>query len=83
MTGHMVTRWYRAPEIILLEPIYTTAVDIWSLGCILGELFSMLKENEDYPMYRIPVFPGSSCFPLSPDVNTKERLGKFPSTNND
>ena len=32
------TRWYRAPEIILLNPHYDTKVDIWSLGCIFAEL---------------------------------------------
>lgn len=31
------TRWYRAPEIILLNP-YDNKVDIWSLGCIFAEL---------------------------------------------
>lgn len=41
MTGHVVTRWYRAPEVILMETMYSQAVDIWSVGCILGELFSM------------------------------------------
>ena len=32
------TRWYRAPEIILLNPYYDNKVDIWSLGCIFAEL---------------------------------------------
>ena len=33
----MGERWYRAPEIILLERDYGQAMDIWSLGCILAE----------------------------------------------
>ena len=37
LTKHVVTRWYRAPELILLQN-YTSAVDIWSLGCIFAEL---------------------------------------------
>lgn len=37
-TPGTVTRWYRAPEILLGSDKYTTAVDIWSAGCILGEL---------------------------------------------
>eukprot|EP00831_Metopus_contortus_P060261 TRINITY_DN52163_c0_g1_i1.p1 TRINITY_DN52163_c0_g1~~TRINITY_DN52163_c0_g1_i1.p1 ORF type:complete len:116 (+),score=17.87 TRINITY_DN52163_c0_g1_i1:573-920(+) len=41
LTGHVVTRWYRAPEIILLEKDYGPAVDIWSVGCIMAELLSI------------------------------------------
>jgi mitogen-activated protein kinase 1/3 len=29
LTGHVVTRWYRAPELILLEKDYTAAIDMW------------------------------------------------------
>ena len=43
-----MTRWYRAPEILLGCEKYTEAVDIWGLGCILGE---MLQQR--------PLFPGS------------------------
>eukprot|EP00826_Nyctotherus_ovalis_P018924 TRINITY_DN1574_c0_g5_i1.p1 TRINITY_DN1574_c0_g5~~TRINITY_DN1574_c0_g5_i1.p1 ORF type:complete len:339 (-),score=53.14 TRINITY_DN1574_c0_g5_i1:44-955(-) len=44
LTGHVVTRWYRAPELILLEKDYGAAIDIWSVGCIFAELLSMMKE---------------------------------------
>ena len=36
----MATRWYRAPEILLGSQKYTKAVDMWSVGCLLGELFN-------------------------------------------
>jgi mitogen-activated protein kinase 15 len=36
MTEYVATRWYRAPEILLGSNRYTKAVDIWSVGCILG-----------------------------------------------
>lgn len=42
LTGHIATRWYRAPEIILLEKDYGPGIDMWSIGCITGELFSMI-----------------------------------------
>jgi len=42
LTGHIATRWYRAPELILLEKDYGPAIDMWSLGCITGELFYMI-----------------------------------------
>eukprot|EP00933_Yihiella_yeosuensis_P051318 TRINITY_DN49217_c0_g1_i1.p1 TRINITY_DN49217_c0_g1~~TRINITY_DN49217_c0_g1_i1.p1 ORF type:complete len:446 (-),score=80.14 TRINITY_DN49217_c0_g1_i1:154-1491(-) len=69
LTGHVVTRWYRAPELILLQENYTEAIDIWSVGCIYAELLGMLEgtKTED----RGPLFPGSSCFPLSPDHKHK------------
>lgn len=38
MTDYVATRWYRAPEIVLGSNQYTKAVDMWSVGCILGEL---------------------------------------------
>ena len=66
LTGHVVTRWYRAPEIILLEKDYGPAIDIWAVGCIFAELLGMMKENAPTFMDRTPLFPGKSCFPLSP-----------------
>ena len=45
LTGHVVTRWYRAPEIILLEKDYGPGIDIWAVGCIYAELLGMMKEN--------------------------------------
>lgn len=40
MTGYVVCRWYRAPEIILNWMHYDSKVDIWSVGCILGEMIT-------------------------------------------
>lgn len=40
LTDYVATRWYRAPEILLGSTNYTEGVDIWSLGCIMGELLS-------------------------------------------
>jgi len=47
LTEYVVTRWYRAPEIMLSCREYTFAIDVWSVGCILGELLG-----------RKPMFPG-------------------------
>lgn len=38
LSSHVVTRWYRPPEIILVEWQYDCKVDVWSAGCILGEM---------------------------------------------
>lgn len=45
----MATRWYRAPEILIANKRYTKGIDMWSLGCILGEIIAGK-----------PLFPGSS-----------------------
>lgn len=86
MTEYVVTRWYRAPELLLNCSEYTGAIDIWSVGCILGEI-----------IHRQPLFPGRDyvhqlklitevCFPviriclsflffsLSPSVNWRPIL---------
>ncbi|VWU49843.1 mitogen-activated protein kinase 2 [Hepatocystis sp. ex Piliocolobus tephrosceles] len=72
LTSHVVTRWYRAPELILLQENYTHAIDIWSTGCIFAELLNMIENHQNDATERFPLFPGSSCFPLSPDRNSKK-----------
>ncbi len=37
LTDYVATRWYRSPELVL-TPKYTVSVDIWAVGCIMGEL---------------------------------------------
>ena len=41
-THMVVTLWYRAPELLLGTNVYTTGIDIWSIGCIFAEL--LLRE---------------------------------------
>ncbi|CAF3567156.1 unnamed protein product [Rotaria sp. Silwood1] len=48
-TQYVVTRWYRAPEVILGYTEYTQAIDLWSMGCILAEMFG-----------RKPIFSGTN-----------------------
>uniref|UniRef100_A0A8C2PTP8 Mitogen-activated protein kinase 15 n=1 Tax=Cyprinus carpio TaxID=7962 RepID=A0A8C2PTP8_CYPCA len=49
LTEYVATRWYRAPEILLGSSRYTKGVDMWSIGCILGEM-----------LLGKPLFPGTS-----------------------
>uniref|UniRef100_A0A8C1LYX0 Mitogen-activated protein kinase 15 n=1 Tax=Cyprinus carpio TaxID=7962 RepID=A0A8C1LYX0_CYPCA len=49
LTEYVATRWYRAPEILLGSTRYTKGVDMWSIGCILGEM-----------LLGKPLFPGTS-----------------------
>ncbi|KAK6947320.1 Protein kinase domain [Dillenia turbinata] len=48
-TEYVSTRWYRAPEVSLQSPTYGAAVDMWAMGAIMAELFTLR-----------PLFPGSS-----------------------
>ena len=41
----VVTRWYRAPEIILEYTEYDAAIDMWSVGCIVGEMYRSLEQT--------------------------------------
>jgi len=68
LTSHIASRWYRAPEVILLEKSYTTSIDIWGAGCVFAELLQMINGNRAGYLDRRPLFPGSSCFPLSPQL---------------
>lgn len=40
MTSRVITLWYRPPELLLGASKYGVEVDLWSAGCILGELYS-------------------------------------------
>ena len=67
LTKHVVTRWYRAPEVILLQQDrkHLYGIDIWSIGCIFGELLQMHHKNcNDYKNRKV-LFPGKTCFPFS------------------
>lgn len=48
-TDYVSTRWYRAPEVLLRSPVYNSPLDIWAMGGIMAELYTLR-----------PLFPGSS-----------------------
>ena len=47
MTKYVVTRWYRAPEVVLFAANYDESIDLWAVGCVFAELIG-----------RKPVFDG-------------------------
>lgn len=47
--SYICSRYYRAPELIFGATNYTTAIDVWSLGCVFAEL-----------LLGVPLFPGES-----------------------
>ncbi|GAB6028364.1 Cyclin-Dependent Kinase 7 [Chamberlinius hualienensis] len=48
-THQVVTRWYRAPELLFGSRLYSTGIDLWAVGCVLAEL-----------LLRTPLFPGDT-----------------------
>ncbi|GEM_PF-1462246 len=71
LTPRVVTRGYRAPEIIMQGAgNYGLPVDMWSIGCIFAQMLMMQTQLED----RDPLFRGDSCFPLSCENGQKSRL---------
>lgn len=48
-TDYVSTRWYRAPEVLLRSTNYNSPIDIWAVGCIMAELYTLQ-----------PLFPGRS-----------------------
>ncbi|CAI5477447.1 unnamed protein product [Closterium sp. Yama58-4] len=48
-TDYVSTRWYRAPEVLLQSTVYNAPIDMWAIGGIMAELFSLR-----------PLFPGAS-----------------------
>lgn len=45
-----MTRWYRAPEVLLEDSAYSFGVDVWAVGCVLAEILTQGKN----------MFPGKS-----------------------
>ena len=50
LTEYVVTRWYRAPELLVENLVYTTAIDVWAAGCIFAEMIGRkaLFPGRDY-----------------------------------
>jgi serine/threonine protein kinase len=80
LTEYVVTRWYRAPEIMLACQEYTKAIDVWSVGCIFAELLarSPLFPGEDY-IAQLRLICDKLGKPSEKDLDfvTSERARKF------
>lgn len=62
-TSEVVTQWYRAPEILLGDTQYNERIDMWSMGCIMGEFWQreaiLQGENEIKQIRLISTLCGS------------------------
>ena len=67
MSNHVMTRPYRAPEVIILEKKYKNSVDYWSTGCVLADMIFQQSAYRDIrKKIMCPLFNAKSCEPLSP-----------------
>lgn len=66
-----------------MSEYYSYGVDIWSLGCIFAELLNMMKDNVPDHRDRQPLFPGTSCYPLSPSTANSSPEEKQKKLKND
>lgn len=71
-TNKVITLWYRPPELLLGEERYGPAIDVWSCGCILGELFvkkPLFQANEEFAqLMMISRLCGTPCPAVWPEV---------------
>jgi len=78
----IVSLWYRAPEIILGSEDYLLGVDIWSLGCIFAEFFTLKpvfqSKNESEALDRAFKILGYPTKDHSPHLLELSKLKNFP-----
>uniref|UniRef100_A0A8J8Y064 Mitogen-activated protein kinase 13 n=2 Tax=Callithrix jacchus TaxID=9483 RepID=A0A8J8Y064_CALJA len=85
MTGYVVTRWYRAPEVILSWMHYNQTVDIWSVGCIMAEMLTgkTLFKGKDYldqlsQILKVTGVPGTEFVQKLKDKAAKSYIQALP-----
>ncbi|KAI8074796.1 kinase-like domain-containing protein [Gongronella butleri] len=88
MTQLVVTLWYRAPELLLGAKEYTTAIDMWSIGCIFAELINgeplvpgrseIDQIDKIFKLMGMPTdksWPGFRDLPHAGNINFKDYTG--------
>ncbi|GJW65565.1 serine/threonine-protein kinase MHK isoform X1 [Tanacetum coccineum] len=77
-TDYVSTRWYRAPEVLLQSSSYTPAIDMWAVGAILAELFTLCPlfpgESEIDQLHKIRCVLGTPDWYIFPDARNVTQL---------
>ncbi|OEL31593.1 Cyclin-dependent kinase F-3 [Dichanthelium oligosanthes] len=80
-TDYVSTRWYRAPEVLLQSSAYTPAIDMWAVGAILAELFTLSPlfpgESETDQLYKICTVLGTPDCTVWPEGMNLPRSSSF------
>ncbi|CAF1136395.1 unnamed protein product [Adineta steineri] len=88
LSTNVVTLWYRAPELLLGDPNYGFAIDMWSVGCIFAELFTrdaILRGNSEEEQFALIKklfgdikWPGVHKLPLYSHLNISQFSQRQP-----
>ena len=85
MTEYVMTRWYRAPEVMLDTSHYGPSVDLWGVGCVLAELLGRkaLFPGKDYMdllahMTRVLGSPSEESLTFISNERAKDYLRRLP-----
>lgn len=80
-TDYVSTRWYRAPEVLLQASAYTPSIDMWAVGAILAELFTLSPlfpgESETDQLYKICTVLGTPDHSVWPEGMNLPRSSSF------
>lgn len=81
LTNRVVTLWYRAPELLLGERLYSGKIDIWGAGCIMAEMWTrhpiLQGSSEQRQLVLISALCGSISSDCWPDVCKLQLYGKM------
>ncbi|KAJ9142747.1 Serine/threonine-protein kinase bur1 [Pleurostoma richardsiae] len=90
-TSLVVTRWYRPPELLLHLKRYTTAIDMWGVGCVFGEMLVgkpiLAGESDGHQLEIIfdlcgtptdETMPGWRALPGAEAISPRPRPGNLP-----
>lgn len=86
-SSEVVTLWYRAPDVLLGSRHYTTSIDMWSVGCIMAELYVGMplfpgKDSADQlrRIFKVLGTPAADVWPqiLSPGAKAPDWLRELP-----
>ena len=85
MTDYVATRWYRAPELLLANEKYDAKVEVWSVGCILAEMYLRKPflmgsdwKNQLFLILDLMGSPSDQDTDFIENDNAKKFLGNFP-----
>lgn len=84
LTQLVVTLWYRAPELLLGAEKYGPEVDLWSIGCIFGELVKkeplFQGKNEVDQLSKVSTLPSAKTFPTMVSIFDTQPCSRFSSS---
>ena len=90
MTDYVATRWYRAPELLLANENYDAKIEVWSVGCILAEMYLRKPflmgtdwKNQLFLILDLLGTPKEEDTTFIENDNAKKFLGNYPHNDKD